>query len=219
MMALLDVTGVVSILPFIAVLTNPEIIETNSLLNFLYTELEFKDSLDFMWALGVLVFVLLISSLSFKALTTFVLLRFVLSCEYSIGKRLVAGYLNQPYVWFLGRKSTDLGKNILSEVGGVISNGVMPMINLVSQSILAISLLSLLIAFDSKLAITTGTTLLIVYIIIFKISRGFLQRIGNERLKANQERFSVVNEAFTASKEVKVFGLEMIYLKRFSVPA
>ena len=32
-MALLDMIGVVSILPFIAVLTNPEIIETNTILN------------------------------------------------------------------------------------------------------------------------------------------------------------------------------------------
>jgi hypothetical protein len=37
--------------------------------------------------------------------------------QYSIGKRLVEGYLNQPYSWFLSRHSADLGKTILSEVG------------------------------------------------------------------------------------------------------
>ena len=42
--------------------------------------------------------------------------RFALMREYSIGKRLVEGYLHQPYSWFLNRHSADLGKTILSEV-------------------------------------------------------------------------------------------------------
>ena len=67
-----------------------------------------------------MVFVLLVASLSFKALTTYVQVRFVQMREYSIGRRLVEGYLHQPYNWFLGRHSADLGKTILSEVVIVI---------------------------------------------------------------------------------------------------
>ena len=33
--------------------------------------------------------------------------------EYSIGKRLIEGYLYQPYSWYLNQNSADLGKNIL----------------------------------------------------------------------------------------------------------
>ena len=38
-MALLDMLGVASIMPFIAVLTNPELIETNKILNTAYNTL------------------------------------------------------------------------------------------------------------------------------------------------------------------------------------
>ena len=38
-MSLLDMTGVASILPFMAVLTNPNLIETNSILNYILTRL------------------------------------------------------------------------------------------------------------------------------------------------------------------------------------
>ena len=41
--------------------------------------------------------------------------------HFSISKRLLEGYLHQPYSWFLSRHSADLGKNILSEVGIVVS--------------------------------------------------------------------------------------------------
>ena len=98
-MALLDMIGVASIMPFMAVLANPEIIETNAMLNAVYQaasqHLGINTTEQFLFALGMLVFVLLVVSLGFKALTTYAQLRFTLMREYSIGKRLVEGYLDQ----------------------------------------------------------------------------------------------------------------------------
>ena len=132
-MALLDMIGVASILPFVAVLSNPSMIETNLVLNYMLqvsTVFGVKNNQQFLFALGILVFILLIISLSFKALTTYVQVQFVQMCEYRIGKRLVEGYLYQPYSWFLNRHSADLGKNILSEVSQIISNGLKPLIEI-----------------------------------------------------------------------------------------
>ena len=82
---------------------------------------------QFIFALGVAVFFLLILSLFFKACTTYMQVRFVQMLEYNISKQLVEGYLHQPYSWFLNRNSADLGKTILSEVGLVIGTGVRPL--------------------------------------------------------------------------------------------
>jgi ABC-type bacteriocin/lantibiotic exporter with double-glycine peptidase domain len=218
-MALLDTIGVASIMPFMAVLANPELVETNALLYTAYTKLGFTEPRQFLFVLGMLVFVLLVVSLAFKALTTYAQLRFSLMREYSIGKRLVEGYLQQPYSWFLSRHSADLGKTILSEVGDVISNGVIPIMTLIAQGAVATALLALLILIDPKLALIVGMTLATVYTLIFKATRDFLARIGEERVKANQGRFTVVSEAFGASKEVKVGGLEQAFIQRFSSPA
>lgn len=218
-MALMDMVGVASILPFIAVLANPDIIETNRFLNAAYIRLGFENPQNFLFALGVAVFVWLVFSLGFKALTTYAQLRFVLMREYSISKRLVEGYLNQPYIWFLSRHGADLGKNILSEVGAVVFNAILPMLTLIAQGAVVIALLSLLIVIDYQLALIVGMTLAVSYTLIFKASRGFLARIGIERIQANQQRFSAVSEAFGAVKEVKVGGLEKIYAQRFSGPA
>ncbi|KAA6183915.1 hypothetical protein F2Q65_13970 [Thiohalocapsa marina] len=119
-MALLDMLGVASIMPFMAVLADPGLVETNAVLNTAYaaaSNFGVETPEQFLFVLGIGVFVLLVSSLAFKALTTYAQLRFTLMREYSIGKRLVEGYLHQPYSWFLNRHSADLGKTILSEVG------------------------------------------------------------------------------------------------------
>ena len=218
-MAMLDMVGVASIMPFMAVLANPELVATNAFLNAAYTKLGFTDPQQFLLALGILVFVLLVVSLAFKALTTYAQLRFTFMREYSIGKRLVESYLHQPYSWFLSRHSADLGKNILSEVSTVGANGVLPMMNLIAQGATGIALLTLLILIDPKLALIVGLTLSSAYALVFIATQRLLTRLGTERVKANQSRFTTLSEAFGASKEVKVGGLEQAYIQRFADPA
>lgn len=221
-MAIFDMLGVASIMPFMAVLANPQLVETNTALNAAFKSasmLGMTSAQSFLFALGFLVFVLLVVSLSFKALTTYAQTRFALMSEFSIGKRLVEGYLRQPYSWFLNRHSADLGKTILSEVNQVIYFAVMPSMNLIAHTTVALALLILLVLIDPVLALTVGLVLGTAYITIFKISSSFMTRSGNASINSNQARFLAVNEAFGAVKEVKVGGLEQVYIQRYAEPA
>ena len=221
-MALLDMIGVASILPFMVVLTDPNIVETNLILKKLFKVFNIfgvQNNQQFIFALGVLAFVVLITSLTFKALTNYVQMRYVLMREYSISKRLMQGYLYQPYSWFLGRNSADLGKSILSEVGQVVGGGIRPFLDLIAQTMIATAIIILLIIFDPKLAIIVGLLLGGAYGVFFYIVRRYLDRIGKVRLESNFLRYKSINEAFGASKEIKVGGFEKIYVQKFSKPA
>ena len=115
--------------------------------------------------------------------------------EYSLGKRLVEGYLNQPYTWFLDRHSADIGKTILTEAEKVSSGVIRAIMDMISAGTIALALFALLIFTDPKLAIS-GFVLGVSYLLIYKASRNYLGKIGEERLKANQSRFTVISEAF-----------------------
>jgi ABC-type multidrug transport system fused ATPase/permease subunit len=218
-MALLDMIGVASILPFMAVLTNPSLIETNLILNSMFQTSSIfgvESNQQFLFVLGIFVFVLLVISLVFKALTTYAQVRFAQMREYTIGKRLMEGYLYQPYSWFLNQHSADVGKNVLAEVSIVISKGITPLIELISKGMVTIAIIILLILADPKLSLIVGFSISISYIIIYYLIRNYLSRIGNKRLENNRIRFLSISEAFGATKEVKVAGLEQTYIKLFS---
>ena len=218
-MAILDAVGVASIMPFIAVLTNPEIVENNFFLRILYdkSKLFGVESVDeFIIFLGILVFFILIVTLTFKSFTIFAQLRFAQMREHTIGKRLLIGYLSQPYSWSLGRNSADLSKTILSEVNLIILNAVTPMLNLIANSAVVVAILILLIIVDPFIAFLISCTLGLAYLIIYKIIRSYLKNIGSERLKVNQLRFTTVNEVFGAGKEIKLGGFENNYIDRFN---
>ncbi len=217
-MAMLETLGVASILPFMAVLTNPDLIESNIILSNIFQKfrlLGVENKQQFTFILGVIVFLFLVFSLIFKALTNYTEVRFVQMRECSIGKRLIEGYLHQPYSWFLNRNSADLGKTILSEVDQVISKGMTPLMTLLARSLVTISIVILLIISNPKIALIAGLILCCSYTFLFYFIRRYLNKIGKIRLKNNELRFLAVSEAFGAIKEIKVRGLEQTHINNF----
>ena len=222
LMALLDMAGVASILPFIAVLTNPSLIETNIYLNHLFEFSKLfgvENNYDFFIFLGILVFILLVFSNSVKAFTIFWQSRFGLMSEYSISKRLVNSYLVQHFSWFLNKHSADLGKTILSEVSQVVANGINPLIEVISKSIVSLTLITLLVVVDPELALKVAIFLSVIYALIFFLLKNFIKNVGKKRLSSNKLRFEAISNAFGAIKEVKVGGLETTYTNLFGRPA
>lgn len=218
-MALFDALGVASILPFMGVIANPELIESNSHLNAVFSNVGFVDQNSFLIALGSVAFGVLILSLIFKAFSTYLQTRFVLMCEFTIGKRLVENYLHQPYSWFLNRNSADLGNAILSEVSNVINTGLIPLMALIAQGITTTALVALLLAVDPFLAFVVCLTLGASYAASFALTKKWLKDLGSERISASKERYTAIIEAFGASKEIKVGRLENVYVQRFAAPA
>ncbi len=221
-MAFLEMVGVASIIPFIAVLSNPDIVDTNFFLKNTFQILNnfgIENKEQFLLILGIFSFIFLIFSISFKALTLYSQARLTSMCEYSIGKRLVENYLRQPYSWFLNRNSSSMGSNILSEVALVINFGLTPFINLIAQSSVTLVILTLLILTDPKLALIVGITLGTSYGLIYKIINRFLSKISTERFEYNQLRYKIISETFGAIKEIKLKGSERTYIDNFSEPA
>ncbi|MDL2283918.1 ATP-binding cassette domain-containing protein [Oxalobacter sp. OttesenSCG-928-P03] len=218
-MAMFDVVGVASIMPFMAVLANPQVIESNIMLARLYNSMGYTNPQHFLFFLGVLVFITLVISAAFKMLTQYAQLRFSLMGEYNLSLRLVTAYLKQPYTWFLNRHTADLGKAVLSEVNQIIGLALIPLLQIIANGMVILALVILLVLVDPWLAIIVGGFLGSLYILIYKAVSNHLAAIGAERLKANEDRFTVVSEAFGGIKEIKVGALEDTYIRHFSQPA
>lgn len=218
-MALIDALGVASILPFIAILSNPDLVYSNNALNWLYqfSSMIGVETLDqFLFVFGALVLLMLVVALTVKALTTYAQTKFSMTLEYSISTRLLERFLDQPYSWFVQRNSADLSKSILSEVGAVIGYGFTPTTTLFAQSAIVVSITGLLILVNPLLSLIVGLIICVSYLVIFVTISGMLRRLGEGRTLANEERFKSVSEVFGAVKEVKFDGLEEIYIRRFS---
>jgi ABC-type multidrug transport system fused ATPase/permease subunit len=217
-MSLFDMIGVASILPFVTILTNPQLLQSNDFFKSLYDFTIFfgvNNQQDFLFTFGAFVFFLLIFSLIIKALTVYLQIRFTLMREYSIGKQLIEKYLHQPYSWFLSRNSSELGKNILSEVSITINEFFMPIMNLVTNFFIVLLLLLMLVFVEPFITIITVLTFATLYGIIFILVKNYLDKIGEKKLFANHSRFRILSESFGSPKEMKLKALEKDYTELF----
>lgn len=218
-MGLLETTGIASIMPFMAVISSPEIIKTNKLLYHIYTITGLTSQNQFLFFLGVGVLLVLLVSNSFAAFTTWLLLRFVYFSGHALSSRLFEKYLNAPYSFFLNQNSSELVKNIIPEVHRVVVGVMTPAIQITTRSVIALCILTLLIAVDPLLAIIVFIVCGGLYGIVFKLSKKQLAVSGKKSTKAQGLRFKFAGEAFGGIKELKLLGREHEYFKRYQKPS
>ncbi|WP_026340346.1 ABC transporter ATP-binding protein [Thioalkalivibrio thiocyanoxidans] len=217
--AFMQTVGVASVMPFLAVLSDPDMVHDHALLSQAYNTLGFESTGEFLYFLGVAAFVMFMLGTLLQALTQWSITRFSHMQQYELSRRLMADYLRRPFTFFLHRNSGDLAKTILQETTHAISGAVMPAMRLVSQGLLALSIIALLIVVEPWLALTVALGLGSVYAAIYIVARIWLNRIGQDRVEANRERFTAAAEAFAGAKEIRLLGRERDYLERYRHPS
>lgn len=219
LMAIIEIAGIASIMPFLAVVSNPEVIHQNQYLQWGYQTFGFTSDNSYLFALGGVVLILLVLSNTFSAITTWLLLRYTWARNHSLSKRLFERYLGEPYEFFLSRNSSEMAKNILSEVLQVVTGLLIPGIRVIAKGLVALAIIILLLAIDFILAITVTAVLGGVYAFIYAFVRRKLKNLGQGRVADDARRYQVANEAFGGIKDVKLLGSEASFVEAFRAPS
>lgn len=215
----LEVMMVGSVLPFLAVLSDPNVIQEQSLLKWAYDIFGFTSEYDFTFAFGVAGICTILATTAVQLLRTYAIVRFSAMRQHSLSAKLLTKYLAQPYVFYLDRNTGDMSKNILEEAGRVANDFFLPALQLVASFVTIFSLVTLLVLVNPLVAIAAFFSFAGVYGFTFWISRTFIRRLGKERAHANSERFRFANEALGGIKDIKILGQEYYYIDRFRAPS
>lgn len=213
--AAVEVLGVASVMPFVAVLATPGIVQSNAYLAALHQWLGVSDERTFLMILGAGVLFIFLASLALKAATTFAILRYSYARSYSFSYSLLRKYMSMPYEFFSGRNTADLNRIIFSEVNEVINGVLLPALKMLSGALIVASMFLLLLLVDPWITAVVSVALGGSFLGVYAISRRILGRLGTERAKANSRRFVTANEALSGIKELRLMGREAGYLQRF----
>ncbi|GHT56231.1 ABC transporter ATP-binding protein [Spirochaetia bacterium] len=218
-MGFIELVGIGSLGPFISVVSNPQMIHTNTYLSSVYTYFNFTSDSRFIVVFGIAVVIVLALSNFCLAAINYIILRYSNNRRHSIAMRLLEKYLRQPYIFYLNAKTSELSRNILNDVGNFVSNVLLALLQLISGSIVSLSIFILLIIINPLLALIVSAVLGLSYVIIFSVVRKFLARKGAERTVQNALKYKYVNEIFGGIKDIKILGKEHVFLNFFSGPS
>ena len=218
LMAIFEVLGVASVTPFLAVMSDPSIVESNSTLSKIYKDLNFKSINNFLIFLGIISFSIMLISAFVRTLGIYLLTNFAQLRRHSISLVLLNSYLSKDYEFFLARDTAELSKTLLSEVDQVVNGVIQPFSSLVAYSSASIALLLFLILINPITTLAALGLIGLSFLLIFLLVRPKMAQLGSKQIEANKGRFKAASEALNGIKEIKLYRRESFYLNQFSKP-
>ena len=215
MMGVIEIVGVGSIMPFIAVAAAPDIIFTTPILNAVYERFGFKSPRSFLILLAFLMLAFVILRNVFSAVLMYIRVRFVQACRHTLSTRLFEAYLGQRYTFFLGRNSFEFSKNIISEITQVINGTITPIVDIATYSVQILLLIAFLLTVDVASTIAIAALVIIIYVGILFFTRRKLNRMGLERFNLNTKMSRSTNEVFWGRRAAKISGTERVFLETY----
>ena len=211
-----ETIGISSILPFMSLVSNPELINDNYFLNNFYNFLGFNNTNKFLIAVGISTLFLFILSTLIRTFTYLKIVNFAYTFEYSFSKRMLENYLRKPYEWYLNKNTTEIGGKVLTDIGNFTAGFVIPTFQGISQLVVCLLLLSLLTAVNPKVALEIFTILTILYLGIIIWGRSNIEKTGEKRVEANKKRYDSFSEIFGSVKEIKLNTNQDIFIQKYA---
>ncbi len=216
---LADLIGVASILPFLRILSEPDLVEGSSTLARVYDWFGFQSTQQFLLVLGIVVIVVLVISAAFRALTVYAINRWTEMREYYLSRRLLETYLRQPYEYYLDRNTSDMATAILNLARNVVIGVYKPVANIINSVITFLLIAGFLVYMNPMVTLAAVASISACYIALYIGLRGLIKRIGELVVRTNKARFRAVGETLTGVKQVKLAGREQFYLDEYARPA
>jgi ATP-binding cassette, subfamily B, bacterial PglK len=218
-MALLETVGIGLILIVLKVAIEPEFITFNK---YLYASYSLVNSLgligvnNFTILLGGVVAVFVFLAGAFKVYAAYIINAYIENFRLIASQNMLDAYLRKPYVYFINISVSELVKNILSEIDLITASMIRPLLNMIVGLIVALFLTSFLIYLFKELALIACVIFLCFYAIFSLSIKKIVVKHGQERERANSERFSSVTNLFTNIKYIKFKNSSHVYRKNFS---
>tara|TARA_R110002049_G_scaffold101855_1_gene247104 strand:- start:12994 stop:14802 length:1809 start_codon:yes stop_codon:yes gene_type:complete len=213
--AIFQVAGIASIAPFIAVISDPGIIQTNPILQKVYALLGSTDVTSFMTSYSILVAAFILISNSIAAYAIWLLFRFSAAAGLELQNRLFGSYIRNQYIFFAQHNSSKLIASINQLIPRYVYMVLQPLLNLVAQAFIAIIIIIGLFVMDPILALIAMSLIGLVYIGIYLFVRKNMVHSGETITYVSKRMLLLLNESIGGIKEVKLLGIESWYKDEF----
>ena len=215
---LLQAVGVASIMPFIAVVADPDLVSENEYLARAYHQFGFDSVNEFLVFLGLAAMLVLVVTNVLVAVNAWLTFRVCHLGEHDLSRRLLQTYLRSPYQLLLQRNSAELQKMLVSEIDRVVIGTLMAGIGVFADIVTTIFIVALLLWIHPWVTLATLAVLGAAYATIYALVMPRVVRLGSEFAELNTETYKNAHEALAAAREIRVLGCEDHFVERFSRP-
>lgn len=212
--ALLELVGVSFITQLVTLISNPEKIHSNEIMQYCYDFFNMtSDRQFFLFVVIALIFVYLIKNL-YLLWINYVQYTFVFNNQLRLSGRLIDCYLKKPYTYHLDNNSAEVVRNVMLDserffqmllsifltLSEILVSALLCVFLLIVDPVITISVVAIL-------AVFTG-----LYLILFK---GKAKKYGKTNQIYDGKMHQSINQALGAVKDIKILHREKYFADSF----
>ena len=206
-----EVLSLAAVLPFLAVLANPEELWSQPIVQQWASRLMISSADDLLLPITIIFGLAALGAGAIRLLNLWLNSRLAAAIGSDLSCEAYRRTLYQPYSVHLSRNSSDLIATISTDIDRVIYNVLKPFLLLLSSGLISISLVAALVAINWIIAFITGFVIAFVYAIAILISKKPLQVISRQQVFFNQRLIKSLQEGIGAIRDVLLNSHQSLY--------
>ncbi|UYI80048.1 MAG: ATP-binding cassette domain-containing protein [Fusobacterium varium] len=201
--SLSEVVGLSTVVPFMAMVTNQNIIFENKYLKLIYNFFNFESTKNFIFYFGIIIIIIFLIKNILNIFFNYILVSFSRNSYYQFTCKLMENYLKYPYQNFIKKNSNDLMKNITTEANFLVAL-IQNFLMMLSEICVVFFIYLVMLYVDLKITLFVTVFMginifLIKYLILNKIKKW-----GVERSKSIEKYYQIIGSTFGNYKFIKL---------------
>jgi ABC-type multidrug transport system fused ATPase/permease subunit len=214
---LLQVAGVTSIFPFLALATNPEGFRSSGIGQRVLGLLPPLDNSQLLLWAGVISILTLVASNAVNLLSDYVRARYAHSLAHWLRLQLLSRIASQPWSYFLQRNSAVLLKKSAGDVRFMTESVLMPILEAMTRLVTAVCLVLLIVLVDWRVALVAAASLVAFYAAVLRLIQSKRRSLSAQFKVADRGVMREAHQLLGGMKTVKIRHAERHFLERFAI--
>ena len=214
--AFLEVIGVSLMLPLITAIMQPDIITSNKYIAYICNILDLHSHRTFVIVCIIAVIFVFIFKDFFLMMQYYIQARFVCNNQFAMQQKMLSGFLNRPYEFFLNAESGEILRVVQSDVPATYAL-LTTVLGMFTESVVALAISVTIFIIDPLMTTFVIVMMAVVVIAISKLVKPVLKKKGEEQLINNSLMYKWLIQGITGIKEIKVGGKENFFKENFEI--
>ncbi|POC14868.1 hypothetical protein CRN39_03665 [Vibrio vulnificus] len=214
-MAMLELATIISIGPFLSVISTGDSVLENKTVQLVYQHLGCENWDDFILKISSLLILMFIVSMVVSIITTWKMSSFGAHFGANIGTRLYKHYLNSSWTFHLQNSNSYLTKQIATESARLSHAVIAPILQVNAKIVVLLVLISAIFIKNPLGTLFAVIIFSTMYLAIYAVSKNILKNNGRKITEIMAERFKLLNDGFGVVKEIILQQNQNEFVEKF----
>ena len=210
-----EIIGISAVLPFLGVLTSPELVYQHELMGPIVRSLQLSDPSQLLLPVTIIFIVAIIIAALVRLLLLFAITRLSFATGADLSISIYRRMLYREYADHVSSNSSSIINGIVNKTNLVISDIVLTFLTLISSGILFVAIVAILFTIDANVAIVTSLGFGGIYLIVIFYTRNKLHENSKCIAEKSTELVKCIQEGLGGIRDILIDGNQDFYCRLY----